>query len=154
MGHKIAIMGAGAVGAYAGAHMARGGEDVTFIDPWPANVDTMKAQGLRVSHIRDVPEWSTPVRALHLTELQQVAKEEPFDFAFVCMKSYDTEWATVMIAQYLAPDGFVVSLQNCMNEETIARRRRLGEGGRLHCQFHYGRPVRAGPCAPRRRQER
>jgi len=120
MGHKIAIMGAGAVGAYAGAHMARGGEDVTFIDPWPANVDTMKAQGLRVSHIRDVPEWSTPVRALHLTELQQVAKEEPFDFAFVCMKSYDTEWATVMIAQYLAPDGFVVSLQNCMNEETIA----------------------------------
>jgi 2-dehydropantoate 2-reductase len=121
MGHKIAIMGAGAVGAYAGAHMARGGEDVTFIDPWPANVDTMKAQGLRVSHIRDVPEWSTPVRALHLTELQQVAKEEPFDFAFVCMKSYDTEWATVMIAQYLAPDGFVVSLQNCMNEETIAR---------------------------------
>jgi 2-dehydropantoate 2-reductase len=40
--------------------------------------------------------------------------------AFVCMKSYDTEWATTMIAQYLSPNGFVVSLQNCMNEETIA----------------------------------
>jgi 2-dehydropantoate 2-reductase len=26
----------------------------------------------------------------------------------------------MMIKQYLAPDGFVVSLQNCMNEETIA----------------------------------
>ena len=61
----------------------------------------MKAQGLKVSHIRDVPEWSTKVRALHLTELQQAAKEKPFDVAFVCMKSYDTEWATVMIAQYL-----------------------------------------------------
>ena len=24
-----------------------------------------------------------------------------------------------MIAQYLAPNGFVVSLQNCMNEETV-----------------------------------
>ena len=36
------------------------------------------------------------------------------------MKSYDTAWATTMIAQYLAPDGFMVSLQNCMNEETIA----------------------------------
>ena len=120
MGYKIAIMGTGAVGAYAGAHMARNGEDVTFIDPWPANVETMKAKGLKVSHIRDVPEWSTPVRALHLTELQQAAKEKPFDIAFVCMKSYDTEWATVMIAQYLAPGGFVVSLQNCMNEETIA----------------------------------
>src|ERR1044072_3937488 len=29
-------------------------------------------------------------------------------------------WATAMIRQYLAPGGFVVSLQNCMNEETIA----------------------------------
>src|SRR6185437_595961 len=120
MGYKIAVMGTGAVGAYAGAHMARAGEDITFIDPWPANVETMKSQGLKVSHIREVPEWSTPVRALHLTELQSVAKEKPFDIAFVCMKSYDTEWATTMIAQYLSPNGFVVSLQNCMNEETIA----------------------------------
>src|SRR6185312_9907147 len=41
MGYKIAVMGTGAVGAYAGAHMARAGEDITFIDPWPANVETM-----------------------------------------------------------------------------------------------------------------
>ena len=61
-----------------------------------------------------------PVRALHLTDVQQLAKEKPVDIAFVCMKSYDTAWATMMIRQYLAPDGFVVSLQNCMNEETIA----------------------------------
>jgi 2-dehydropantoate 2-reductase len=36
------------------------------------------------------------------------------------MKSYDTAWATALIKQYLAPGGYVVSLQNCMNEETIA----------------------------------
>ena len=36
------------------------------------------------------------------------------------MKSYDTAWATMLVRQYLAPDGYVVSLQNCMNEETIA----------------------------------
>src|SRR5438046_8281287 len=36
------------------------------------------------------------------------------------MKSYDTEWATLMIRQYLAPSGYVVSLQNCINEERIA----------------------------------
>ena len=113
MGYKIAFMGTGAVGAYAGAHMAREGENVTFIDPWPANVEQMKAHGLKVSHIRDVPEWTTPVRALHLTELQQAAKEQPFDIAFVCMKSYDTEWATTLISQYLSPNGFIVSLQNC-----------------------------------------
>jgi 2-dehydropantoate 2-reductase len=120
MGAKIAFMGTGAVGGYAGAHMAQAGEDVTFIDPWPEHVERMRSHGLKISHIRDVPEFTTKVRALHLTDAQQLAKETPIDIAFVCMKSYDTEWATTLIAQYLSPNGFVVSLQNCMNEETIA----------------------------------
>ncbi len=120
MGRKIAIVGAGAVGGYAGAHMVQAGEDVTFIDPWPEHVEYMRTHGLRVTHARDVAEFSVPVRALHLTDVQQLAKEQPVDIAFVCMKSYDTAWATMMIRQYLAPDAYVVSLQNCMNEETIA----------------------------------
>jgi len=120
MGYKIAVMGTGAVGGYAGAHMAQAGEDITFIDPWPEHVETMRAKGLRITHIRDVPEFTAKVRALHVTDAQQLAKEKPIDIAFVCMKSYDTEWATTLIAQYLSPNGLVVSLQNCMNEETIA----------------------------------
>ena len=117
---KIAIVGTGAVGGYAGAHMVQAGEDVTFIDPWPEHVEAMRKPGLRVTHARDVAEFTVPVRALHLTDVQQVAKETPVDIAFVCTKSYDTAWATMMIRQYLAADGYVVSLQNCMNEETIA----------------------------------
>jgi 2-dehydropantoate 2-reductase len=117
---KIAIVGAGAVGGYAGAHMVQAGEDVTFIDPWPAHVEHMQKHGLRVTHAKTEPEFTVPVRALHVTDAQQLAKEPPVDIAFVCMKSYDTAWATMLIKQYLAPDGYVVSLQNCMNEETIA----------------------------------
>jgi len=120
MGARIAIIGTGAVGGYAGAHMAQAGEDVTFVDFWPENVETMRTKGLRISHLRDVPEFTAPARALHVTELQHLAKEKPIDIAFVCTKSYDTAWATTMIRQYLAPGGFVVSLQNCINEETIA----------------------------------
>lgn len=120
MGNRIAIIGAGAVGGYAGAHMAQAGEDVTFVDMWPENVEAMRTRGLRISHLRDVPEFTVPVRAIHLTELQGVSKERPFDIAFICVKSYDTAWATLMVQQYLAPGGFCVSLQNCMNEETIA----------------------------------
>jgi 2-dehydropantoate 2-reductase len=120
MGQRIAIIGAGAVGCYAGSYMAQAGEDVTFVDMWPEHVETMRAKGLRISHIKDVPEFTVPVRAIHLTELQHVSKERPFDIAFVCVKSYDTAWATLMVKQYLAPGGFVVSLQNCMNEETVA----------------------------------
>jgi 2-dehydropantoate 2-reductase len=80
----------------------------------------MRKHGLRVTHAMKEPEFTVPVRALHVTDAQQLAKEKPVDIAFVCMKSYDTAWATMMIRQYLAPGGFVVSLQNCMNEETIA----------------------------------
>jgi len=120
MGNKIAIVGAGAVGGYTGAHMVRAGENVIFIDPWPEHVEHMRTHGLRVTHAKEVPEFTVPARALHVTDTQQLSKEKPVDIAFVCMKSYDTGWATMLIRQYLAPDGYVVSLQNCMNEETIA----------------------------------
>jgi 2-dehydropantoate 2-reductase len=120
MGKKLAIVGAGAVGGYVGAHMVRAGEDVTFLDPWPEHVEAMRNGGLRVTHARDVAEFTVAVRALHITDAQRLSKEKPVDIAFVCVKSYDTAWAAALIAQYLAADGFVVSLQNCMNEETIA----------------------------------
>jgi 2-dehydropantoate 2-reductase len=120
VGSKIAIIGAGAVGGYAGAHMVQAGEDVTFIDPWPEHVEHMRRHGLSVTHAMDVAEFSVPVRALHITDAQQLARERPVDIAFMCMKSYDTAWATMLIAQYLAPGGYIVSLQNCMNEATIA----------------------------------
>ena len=120
MAPRIAIVGTGAVGGYVGAHMARAGEDVTLVDFWPQNVEAIRSTGLRISHLRDVPEFTAQARALHVTELQGLAKEKPIDIAFVCTKSYDTAWAATMIKQYLAPGGFVVSLQNCMNEETIA----------------------------------
>jgi 2-dehydropantoate 2-reductase len=120
VGKKIVIVGAGAVGGYTGAHMAQAGEDVTFIDPWPQHVEQMTQHGLRVTHAMKEPEFVVPVRALHVTDAQKLSKEKPIDIAFICMKSYDTAWTTMLIRQYLAPDGYVVSLQNCMNEETIA----------------------------------
>src|SRR5919107_5208822 len=120
MGKKIVIVGAGAVGGYTGAHMMKAGEDVTFIDGWPEHVETMKRDGLTITHHQGEEPFTVRPRALHLTEAQHLSKEAPVDIAFVCMKSYDTDWATLMIRQYLAPTGYVVSLQNCMNEATIA----------------------------------
>src|SRR5438270_9583950 len=83
MGRKIAIVGAGAVGGYAGAHMVQAGEGVTFIDPWPEHVEHMRKHGLRVTHARDVAELSVAVRALHVTDAQHLAKEAPGDIPFV-----------------------------------------------------------------------
>ncbi len=120
MGKRIAIVGVGAVGGYTGAHMAKAGEDVTFIDFWPEHVAAMKRNGLTITHHQGPDPFTVKVRALALTEAQHLAKEAPIDIAFVCTKSYDTEWAAILIRQYLAPGGYVVSLQNCMNEATIA----------------------------------
>lgn len=121
MGKRIAFVGAGAIGGYTGAHMTRAGEDVTLIDPWPDHVDRMNTHGLRIDGVTPPECCTIPVKAMHLTEVQSLAKQRPVDIAFVSVKSYDTEWATALIKQYLAPHGFVVSLQNCINEETVAR---------------------------------
>jgi len=120
MGKRIVIVGAGAVGGYTGAYMARAGENVTFVDPWPEHVEEIKRNGLRITHHQGEEPFVARPKALHLTEVQQVSKEAPFDIAFICMKSYDTAWAARMIRQYLAPGAYAVSLQNCMNEATIA----------------------------------
>src|SRR2546423_14220097 len=120
MGKRIVIVGAGAVGGYTGAHRAQAGEDVTFVDAWPENVAEIKKNGLRITHHQGPEPFAAKPRALHLTEAQQLAKEAPVDIAFICTKSYDTHWAALLIRQYLAPGGYVVSLQNCMNEATIA----------------------------------
>ncbi|MBM3518876.1 MAG: hypothetical protein FJX56_13650, partial [Alphaproteobacteria bacterium] len=43
---RIGIVGAGALGGYVGGWLAQLGQDVTFIDPWPQNVETIRAKGL------------------------------------------------------------------------------------------------------------
>jgi 2-dehydropantoate 2-reductase len=120
MAPRIAVMGAGAVGGYVGGHLARLGHDVTLIDPWPEHVEAIRARGLALSGMAEEDNVTVQVPAMHLTEVQSFARGRPVDIAIVSVKSYDTVWATAMIAQYLAPGGFVVSLQNCINEERIA----------------------------------
>ena len=120
MDKRIVVVGAGAIGGYTGGNLAHNGFDVTLIDPWPEHVETIRRDGLSLEGI--TPEESIVARpkTLHLTELQRLAKERPIDIVFISVKSYDTEWATMMIRQYLAPSGYVVSLQNGINEERIA----------------------------------
>lgn len=119
MSKRIVIVGSGAVGGYIGAHLAHAGHDVTAVDPWPEHVEAMR-RGLEVTGMTEAETIVVPMRAIHLTELQAAAKVRPFDIAIVSVKSYDTVWATAMVAQYLSPEGYVVSAQNCINEERIA----------------------------------
>jgi 2-dehydropantoate 2-reductase len=87
---------------------------------WPEHVAYMRSHGLQLSGMTPEETYSVPVNAVHISDVQAFAKQRPIDIAFISVKSYDTQWATMMIKPYLAPDGFVVSLQNCINEEFIA----------------------------------
>lgn len=120
MGKRIVIVGAGAIGGYCGAWMAHRGADVTLVDAWPEHVETIRAHGLHVRGMTAAEDKVVPIRALHVSDVQALAKEKPIDVAFISVKSYDTEWAVHLIKPFLAPDGVVVSLQNCINEERIA----------------------------------
>ena len=93
---RIGIVGAGAIGSVVGGLLTKAGQDVTLIDQWPEHVETMRRQGLRLSGT--CGEHTVKVKALHLHEAQSIA--EPFDLLFVAVKSYDTDWATRLGAQY------------------------------------------------------
>lgn len=113
---RIAFLGTGAQGASIAADFALAGLDVTFIDQWPAHVEAIRANGITVN----LPTRSLNVRvpALHLCQVAEI--RQPFDLVFLVVKAYDTVWASHLIKPVLAPDGFIVGLQNGMTHEDIA----------------------------------
>lgn len=117
---RVLIAGAGAVGGYIGAHLARAGHAVTLIDPWWENVAAIRARGLSITGITAEEAFTQPVRALGVGEAQSLVREAPFDYAFVAMKSYDTRWAAELVLPHLGPDGVIASAQNGINDPTIA----------------------------------
>ena len=130
---RIAIIGAGAIGSVVGGMLTKAGRDVTLIDQWPEHVEAMRRQGLRLSGT--CGEHVLRVKAIHMHELQSVT--QPFDAAFVAVKSYDTEWATALVLPYLARrDGVVVDFQNGINDERVAAV--AGRGRTLGCVITIG----------------
>jgi 2-dehydropantoate 2-reductase len=101
---KIAVMGAGAVGCYFGARLARAGHDVTLIAR-PTHVEAIARHGL-IFESGDARE-SIPVRAT--TEAAGVTGA---DIVLFCVKSTDTEPAGRLISSHLKPDAIVLCLQN------------------------------------------
>src|ERR1051325_3236081 len=121
MNKRIVVVGAGAIGGYTGGNLAHNGYDVTLIDPWPEHIEAIRRDGLSLEGITPAESVVARPKTLHLTEVQHLSKERPVDIAFVSMKSYDTEWATTMIRQYLAPTRQVCPLLHCLKGETIAQ---------------------------------
>ena len=116
MGKKTAVLGAGAIGSSISADLTKAGHDITVIDQWPAQVEALKASGIRIQ----MPdgEVTTPIRALHLCDLASANLE--FDIVLLAVKSNDDRWLAEFIRPYLKADGVLVGTQNGMNDDTLA----------------------------------
>ncbi|HLS85423.1 MAG TPA: 2-dehydropantoate 2-reductase [Burkholderiales bacterium] len=112
---KIAVMGAGAVGCYYGAMLARAGNEVVMIGRQP-HVEAMRAKGL----VLETASFTEAVRVEATTKASGVAGAK---LVLFCVKSTDTESAGAAMAPHLGRDAVVLSLQNGVdNAERLAAR--------------------------------
>src|SRR5438552_8848481 len=116
MAKKVLFVGAGAIGSYIGSFLSRAGHDVTLVDPWAENVETIRQKGITVTGPHD-PFEARPT-AVHLNEAQRLPRD--FEIAFVAMKVYDTAWATQLALRHLRPEGYVVASENCWPDPIVA----------------------------------
>src|SRR5262245_27150666 len=108
MGHKrmrIAVMGAGDVGAYFGVKLAAAGHDLAFIARGK-HLAAMQENGLKVN---------SPSGNLHVAQARFTADTKEIgavDLILFCVKSYDTIAAAASLKPMIGSDTIIVSLQN------------------------------------------
>jgi len=110
----ITIFGAGAIGGTTGAALAQAGHAVLLVDSNAPHVEAINAQGLTVE--REGKDTTTRVPAVLARDLGP-----GLDLVMLAVKSHHTEEALAVIVPKLAAGGTVVSLQNGLSEEQIAR---------------------------------
>jgi 2-dehydropantoate 2-reductase len=111
---RYTVFGAGAIGGTVGAHMVRGGESVLFVDRDADHVTAMQSRGLTIRGFAE--SFTVRVEAATPADLP-----EQLETVLLACKAPATEDAVRSFVDRLAPDGCVVSLQNGLNELTIAR---------------------------------
>lgn len=101
---KFAVMGAGAVGCYFGALLARAGHDVTLIGR-PQHAEAINAHGLRLE--TKTFDEHVPMRAT--TEARGV---QDADVVLFCVKSADTARTGRDMSAFMKSDATILCLQN------------------------------------------
>jgi 2-dehydropantoate 2-reductase len=133
---RIAVMGAGAVGCYYGALLARAGHQVTLIGR-QAHVQAVQRDGLRLQMA--ALDVQVPMQASIDASAVQGA-----DVVLFCVKSSDSEDAARQIRPHLAPGALVLTLQNGVdNDERV--RAVLDAGTPVAAAVVYVATAMAGP---------
>jgi 2-dehydropantoate 2-reductase len=102
---SVTVMGAGAVGSYYGALLARAGHRVVLVARG-SHLDALRSRGEVRVREPDGSEWSAPVAALAAPDGRDAS------LAILTTKSHDTPRAARALAAALEPQTPVLSLQN------------------------------------------
>lgn len=106
---KVLVAGAGAVGCWLGARLAKAGRDVTLLGR-PALQDTVEATGLHVTG-HTAFEGRIPVIT--------APGGGPYDAVFVTCKAHQTATLAPDVAPLLADDGAIVTFQNGLGNAEV-----------------------------------
>jgi 2-dehydropantoate 2-reductase len=112
---RFLVMGAGGVGGYFGAQLARAGHDVAFVARG-AHLAALKANGLRLE---------SEIAPVHLPKVAVDAdpgKLGTADVVMFCTKLWDVEECGRAIAPALAPNGIVIPFQNGVESHVMLRK--------------------------------
>ena len=104
---QVAVVGAGAVGCYYGAMLARAGVPVTLVGR-PVHVEAMKRDGLRLT-------TATSDEHIAVEASTDIAAVAGASLVLVCVKSADSESTAAELSPNLAPEARVLSLQNSVD---------------------------------------
>ena len=126
---KLLIWGAGAIGGTIGAHLARAGHDVTFVDRAEDHVTAVNRMGLRIEG--PIAQFVAKAPAFLPDE---IAGE--FAYVVLAVKAQDTADATQALSPHLSRDGYVVSAQNGLNELVI--KTIVGDSRTMGCFVNFG----------------
>ncbi len=129
----IVIVGAGAIGGTIGAHLARRGRDVLLVDAARDHVDAVNRDGL---HIEGRDSFSVRVPAAAPDGLRAALGGRRPRAVMLAVKAQHTEAGLDVIAPILADDGYVVSMQNGLNERASAAR--VGAGRTVGAFINFG----------------
>ena len=109
---KICVMGAGSIGGYFGAKLAKSSHDVSFIARGE-HLKAMKEKGLKInSEVHE--DFQISVNATD--DPKEVG---PVDLVLFTVKAYDTEEAGKDIEPLIKEDTTILSLQNGVDNEKI-----------------------------------
>lgn len=106
---KIAVVGAGAIGGYLGARLARSGQEVTFIAR-NRNLEAINAQGFKLI-LEDGSEEHTPAGP-HLRAVQRYAEAGPQDVVLITVKAHQVKDLLPDLRGLFGPETVVVTMIN------------------------------------------